>query len=104
MKDRGHGQAIGQGEGALTRNICNLIEFGVTSWQAVAAPKGIPKEILAKLHADITKGMRAPDITQRFADQGFELVLNRPEQTSAFFAAEIERWTKVIKASGATVD
>ncbi|NBQ95091.1 MAG: tripartite tricarboxylate transporter substrate binding protein [Betaproteobacteria bacterium] len=69
-----------------------------------SAPKGIPKEILAKLHADITKGMRAPDITQRFADQGFELVLNRPEQTSAFFAAEIERWTKVIKASGATVD
>ncbi|NBT81512.1 MAG: tripartite tricarboxylate transporter substrate binding protein [Betaproteobacteria bacterium] len=78
--------------------------LAVTSAERMPAPKGIPKEILAKLHADITKGMRAPDITQRFADQGFELVLNRPEQTSAFFAAEIERWTKVIKASGATVD
>jgi len=71
-------------------NVPTLIESGiagfeVTSWQAVAAPKGVPKEILAKLHADITKGMRAPDITQRFADQGFELVLNRPEQASAFF-------------------
>ena len=90
-------------------NVPTLIESGiagfeVTSWQAVAAPKGVPKEVLAKLHADITKGMRAPDITQRFADQGFELVLNRPEQASAFFAAEIERWTKVIKTSGATVD
>jgi len=81
-----------------------LAGFEVTSWQAVAAPKGLPKEILAKLHADITKGMRAPEVVQRFVDQGFELVLNSPEQTAGFFNAEIERWAKVVKLSGATVD
>ena len=90
-------------------NVPTVIEnglpgFEVTSWQAVAAPKGVPKEILAKLHADITKGMRSPEVVQRFTDQGFELVLNTPEQTTSFFASEIERWGKVVKISGATVD
>jgi len=81
-----------------------LAGFEVTSWQAVAAPKGVPRDILAKLHADITKGMRAPEIVQRFNDQGFDLVLNSPEQATAFFAGEIERWSKVVTLSGATVD
>ena len=81
-----------------------LAGFDVTSWQAVAAPKGTPRDIINKLHADIARGFRAPDLNQRFTDQGFEIVLSTPEQTTAFFKAEIERWTKVVKASGAQVD
>lgn len=81
-----------------------LAGFEVTSWQAVAAPKGTPKDIINKLQADIAKGFRAADLTQRFADQGFDIVVNSPEQTSAFFKVEIERWAKVVKASGATID
>ncbi len=81
-----------------------LAGFEVTSWQAVAAPKGTPKEIIAKLQADIAKGFRAPDISKRFADQGFEVVVNSPEQAGSFFKQEIERWAKVVKASGASVD
>ena len=81
-----------------------LSGFEVTSWQAVAAPKGTPREIIAKLQADIAKGFRAPDISKRFADQGFEVVVNSPEQAGSFFKQEIERWAKVVKASGASVD
>jgi tripartite-type tricarboxylate transporter receptor subunit TctC len=79
-------------------------DFEVTSWQAVAAPRGTPREIVMKLHADIVKGFRAPELSQRFSDQGFENVLGTPEQTTAFFKAEIDRWAKVVKASGAVVD
>jgi tripartite-type tricarboxylate transporter receptor subunit TctC len=79
-------------------------DFEVTSWQAVAAPRGTPREIVMKLHADIAKGFRAPELSQRFSDQGFENVLGTPEQTTAFFKAEIDRWAKVVKASGAVVD
>ena len=81
-----------------------LAGFEVTSWQAVVAPKGTPKDIINKLQADIAKGFRAADLSQRFTDQGFEIVVNSPEQTSAFFKTEIERWAKVVKASGATID
>ena len=81
-----------------------LSGFEVTSWQAVAAPKGTPKDIIDKLNADIARGFRAPDLTQRFGAQGFEIVVNTPAQASAFFKEEIERWAKVVKASGAAVD
>lgn len=81
-----------------------LAGFDVTSWQAVAAPKGTPKDIINKLQADIAKGFRAPDLTQRFTAQGFEIVANTPAEASAFFKEEIDRWAKVVKASGAAVD
>lgn len=81
-----------------------LAGFEVTSWQAVAAPKGTPQDIINKLQADIAKGFRAPDLTQRFTAQGFEIVINTPAEASAFFKEEIERWAKVVKASGAAVD
>jgi tripartite-type tricarboxylate transporter receptor subunit TctC len=81
-----------------------LPDFDVTSWQALVAPKGTPREIVAKLQADIAKGLRSADVSQRFKDQGFEIVANTPEQASAFFKSEIDRWAVVVKASGATVD
>lgn len=90
-------------------NVPTLIEsglagFDVTSWQALAAPKGTPRDIINKIYSDLVKGFRAPELVQRFNDQGFEIVLNTPEQTGAFFKEEIERWTQVVKASGAAVD
>lgn len=81
-----------------------LAGFEVTSWQAVAAPKGTPKDIIAKLQADIARGLRTADIAKRFADQGFDIVVNTPEQASAFFKSEIDRWAAVVKTSGAAVD
>jgi tripartite-type tricarboxylate transporter receptor subunit TctC len=79
-------------------------DFDVTSWQAVAAPKGTPPEVIRKLHADISRGLNSPDMMQRFNGLGFEVVTNTPVEAQAFFRAEIERWTTVVKASGATVD
>ena len=81
-----------------------LADFDVTSWQAFAAPKGTPKDIIAKLHADMAKGLRSAELTQRFNAQGFDIVANTPAEASAFFKQEIDRWTAVVKQSGATVD
>ena len=72
---------------------------GVTvySWQALAAPKGLPADIKAKLRDAAVAGLDDPQIRQRLQDLGFEIVGNTPEQFTAFQAAEFARWKKVIE-------
>lgn len=76
----------------------------VYSWQAVAAPKGLPADIKAKLHAGIVAALNAPDIKPKLLEQGFEIVANTPEQFTAFQHAEFERWKKVITDRKITAD
>ena len=76
----------------------------VYSWQAVAAPKGLPADIKAKLHAGIVAALNAPDIKPKLLEQGFEIVANTPEQFTAFQHAEYERWKKVITDRKITAD
>jgi tripartite-type tricarboxylate transporter receptor subunit TctC len=66
---------------------------GVTvySWQAVAAPKGLPADIKAKLHAAIVASLNDPTVKPKLLDLGFEIVGNTPEQFTAFQAAEFAR-------------
>ena len=76
----------------------------VYSWQGVAAPKGLPADIKAKLHAGIVKALNAPDVKPRLVEQGFEIVANTPEQFTAFQAAEFARWKKLIEDRKITAD
>ncbi|MDG0854083.1 Bug family tripartite tricarboxylate transporter substrate binding protein [Roseateles puraquae] len=76
----------------------------VYSWQAVAAPKGLPADIKAKLHAGIVAALNAPDVKPKLLEQGFEIVANTPEQFTAFQHAEFERWKKVITDRKITAD
>ena len=79
---------------------------GVTvySWQAVAAPKGLPADIKAKLHAAIVASLNDPTVKPKLLDLGFEIVGNTPEQFTAFQAAEFARWKKVIEVGKITAD
>jgi tripartite-type tricarboxylate transporter receptor subunit TctC len=79
---------------------------GVTvySWQAFAAPKGLPADIKGKLHQAIVAGLNAPDVKTKLLDLGFEIVGNTPEQFTAFQAAEFARWKKVIEVGKITAD
>ena len=79
---------------------------GVTvySWQAVAAPKGLPADIKAKLHATIVAALNDPATKPKLLDLGFEIVGNTPEQFTAFQAAEFARWKKVIEVGKITAD
>jgi len=79
---------------------------GVTvySWQAVAAPKGIPADIKAKLHAGIVAALNDPQVKPKLLELGFEIVGNTPEQFTAFQATEFARWKKVIELGKITAD
>lgn len=76
----------------------------VYSWQAVAAPKGLPADIKAKLYGGIVAALNAPDVKPKLLEQGFEIVANKPEQFTAFQHAEFERWKKVITDRKITAD
>ncbi|MFC4520939.1 Bug family tripartite tricarboxylate transporter substrate binding protein [Cupriavidus pinatubonensis] len=79
---------------------------GVTvySWQAVAAPKGLPPEIKAKLHSATVAALNEPATKAKLLDLGFEIVANTPEQFAAFQASEFARWKKVIEVGKITAD
>ncbi len=79
-------------------------DAGVTSWQAVAGPRGLPADAKAKLHAAIVATFNEPAIRQRLLDLGFEMVLNTPEQFAAFQAAEYAKWQKLITSRNIKAD
>jgi tripartite-type tricarboxylate transporter receptor subunit TctC len=76
----------------------------VYSWQAFAAPKGLPADIKTKLHAAIVAGLNDAAVKPKLLELGFEIVGNSPEQFTAFQAAEFARWKKVIEVGKITAD
>ncbi|MGM9490712.1 Bug family tripartite tricarboxylate transporter substrate binding protein [Ideonella sp. YS5] len=79
---------------------------GVTvySWQAFAAPKGLPADIKAKLHEGIVAALNDPAVKPKLLELGFEIVGNTPEQFTTFQATEFARWKKVIETGKITAD
>ncbi|MBS0340035.1 MAG: tripartite tricarboxylate transporter substrate binding protein [Proteobacteria bacterium] len=81
-----------------------VTNLSVTSWQAVAAPKGLPPELRRKIHAALIAALGDRELRQRFAALGLEVVGNTPEQFVAYQQAEYTRWKKVIDTGNITAD
>lgn len=93
----------------LLPNVPTLAEMGIkdavaTSWQGVVAPKGLPPEVKAQIHAALMEALADPAVKQKFVDVGFELVGNTPEQFTAYQASESARWKKLIEARKISAD
>jgi tripartite-type tricarboxylate transporter receptor subunit TctC len=78
--------------------------YDANQWYGVLTPAATPRDIVAKLHADIVKVMTRADVKERLAADGAEPVANTPEQFAAHIKSEIARWAPVVKASGAKPD
>jgi tripartite-type tricarboxylate transporter receptor subunit TctC len=76
----------------------------VQSWQAIAAPRGIPADVKAKLHAAIAAALNDPAVKDKLLAQGFEIVANTPEQFGRFQAAEYAKWKQLIETRKITAD
>ena len=73
-------------------------------WYGLLAPAGTSKEIIARLNAAIVAAGRTPRVIEQLAAVGMESVNSSPEEFTAFIAAEITKWRKVVKASGAPLE
>jgi tripartite-type tricarboxylate transporter receptor subunit TctC len=78
--------------------------YEVIGWNGIVAPKGTPPEIVARLHAEVAKILRTPEMRQQLAAVGSEPIGNTPEEFGAFIKAEMGRWGKVIKEKGIRAD
>ena len=76
----------------------------VYSWQGMAAPKGLPAEVKAKLAKAAIAAVQQPDIRKRFVEQGLEIVGNTPEEFTRFQTQENERWKQLIQTRKITAD
>lgn len=93
----------------LLPQVPTLAEAGVKdvdvySWQAAAAPKGLPADVKAKLHAAMVSAINDPSVKPNLTNLGFEIVANTPEQFSAFQQREFARWKNVIETRKITAD
>ena len=75
-----------------------------TAWYGILAPAGTPKPVVARLHGEMVKSLKLPDVAQKLEGLGFEIVGSTPEQLGTYIRSEIKKWEKVVRASGAKPD
>jgi tripartite-type tricarboxylate transporter receptor subunit TctC len=78
--------------------------FEATTWFAVFAPAGTPKDIVAKINSEIQRVFKLPDVAEKMKTLGLEPWISSPEELSQYQATEITKWAKVVKESGARAD
>ncbi len=79
--------------------------YEASVFTAMVAPAGTPKEIIARLHAEIGRIVQMPEVSSRLVQQGLEVPPRRsPEEFTAFIKSEYARWGKVIRDAGISVE
>ena len=79
-------------------------DYDFSSWFGVLAPAGTPRHIVNRLNIEITQILKLPEIKNRLATDGTELVTDSPEEFSNYLKAEANRWARVIKDAGINAD
>ena len=73
--------------------------FDASSWQAIAMPAGVPREIVERMSSTLGAGLKAPDMKERVLAMGGIVVGNTPAEFAAFFKSEAVKWARVAKAA-----
>ena len=79
-------------------------DFDVNPWFGLFAPARVPAGIVQKINADVNEVVKSRDVVDKFAAQGAEPYLTTPQEFAAVLKADIDKWGRVVKASGASMD
>src|SRR3954471_7948347 len=93
----------------IAPDIPTMIEAGVPGyehvlWNAVLAPAGTPKAVIARLDAELAKAVTAPKLRERFATLGVEPASKNSEQMAAYLKAEVDKYAKIVRAIGLKIE
>ena len=93
---------------SLLPDVPTLAEQGVPldagTFLAVLGPAGLPAHVVNRLNAEVNKALKMPDVQQRLATAGTEVVGGTPQELSADIKAEVEKWAKLVRERGLTFD
>lgn len=78
--------------------------FAADAWYGILAPASTPKEVIIKLHSETVKALNTPSVKERLHSLGYDIIGDSPENFSAYIKAEIVKWGKVVKDSGAKIE
>ncbi len=78
--------------------------YDFSTWYGLLAPAGTPRTIITRLNDETGKILDEPETRERFAGDGIEPMKSSPAEFAAFLARDVERWAKVVKATGLRAD
>ena len=78
--------------------------FDVTPWFGLLAPAGTPANVVEKINADVNEILQRKDVVESFGAQGAEPYLTSPAEFTKVLRADIQKWSKVVKESGAKIE
>jgi tripartite-type tricarboxylate transporter receptor subunit TctC len=79
-------------------------DFEASSWFGVLGPRELPKDIVDRLHAELVRVIRTPEIRDKLSQQGADPVASTPEEFAAYIRDETTKWARIVKLSGAKAE
>ena len=94
---------------SLAPDVPSVAELGLPqleslAWIGLGAPAGLPPDVVDRITGETMRSMRLPEVRELLGRQGFDVVAGSPQEFSRWIQAESAKWTRVIRASGATAD
>ncbi len=94
---------------AVMPELPTMVESGfpaivAENWYGLYVPASTSRDIIIKLNAEVVKALKTPDMKDRLAGQGAEIVADTPAQLATFLKSEMSKWAKVVKESGARIE
>jgi len=78
--------------------------FDIVTWNGIMAPGATPRPIVMRLHDEVARLLRTPELKKQLEDQGLFIIAAAPEPFAQHLRTETDKWAKVVKAAGARVD
>jgi tripartite-type tricarboxylate transporter receptor subunit TctC len=93
----------------LAPEVPSVAELGLPqleslAWIGLAGPAGLPSDVVSRIGGETVRGMRSQETRELLGKQGFDVVAGTPQEFARWIRAETEKWSKVVRASGATAD